>query len=311
MRSVLCCPGVCRVPECTRSCSIRRVPSMPAVRMLTGLLTVDPLCLCRRSMWRPGAARLPVSAGCGALQRIAAPLLEWKVYVFRPGARSHPTRGLLPDLVGSYVSSRCRHVPKVGDPLTDARALPGGGAVSFGAVVKLKMAVAALVEWGAKRALCGKEEVDVFPLLRAAADVIMMAKESLLDADIRREVCGALAPGTLKALLLRYSPDEFSPESIPQSLITRLEAAESMAGKARSSKSKTVPAPALAYIPVAAEDVGTVWLEEEGFPLDDEGLAATERPVEVLLGAPAPPPSTGSDLRYDALRVAWGILEDA
>ena len=57
-------------------------------------------------------------------------------------------------------------------------------------------------------------------------------------------MCGVFSAGTLKALLLRYTPDDFSPEAIPQSLITRLEAAESMAG-ARSRRSAPRPAPLL------------------------------------------------------------------
>lgn len=123
-----------------------------------------------------------------------------------------------------------------------------------------------------------------------------------------------LAPGTLRALLLRYTPEEDCPDPVPQSLFARLDAAEQMKGGARRAGSKggkaaTVPAPPCGYAAVSAEDVGTAWLEEEGFPLDDDGLEAAERPVRALLGAdtPAPPESSGRDERFALLRDEWGV----
>lgn len=126
------------------------------------------------------------------------------------------------------------------------------------------------------------------------------------------QVCGVLAPGTLRALLQRYTPDDDCPDPVPQSLFARLDAAEQMKGGARragkGAAKATVAAPAPAYEPVSAEDVGTAWLEEEGFPLDDDGLEAAEHPARALLGEGAEAPEgAGGDCRFQLLRDEWGV----
>lgn len=77
------------------------------------------------------------------------------------------------------------------DPITDPRTVPGGGAVSISAMWRVTMVSQQLREWGARRGLCGKEEHDVFPFLKAAAAVVTMPKEPLMDSEIRQEARAA------------------------------------------------------------------------------------------------------------------------
>jgi len=60
---------------------------------------------------------------------------------FGPGAwlAGPADPGVAPTVPAGAAAPVGKSADPVADPLTDARALPGGGTVSFGAVIKLKM----------------------------------------------------------------------------------------------------------------------------------------------------------------------------
>ncbi|KXZ47522.1 hypothetical protein GPECTOR_34g681 [Gonium pectorale] len=62
----------------------------------------------------------------------------------------------------------------------------------------------------------------LFPLLRAAADLLMMPKELLLDRAVRLDVGAALSMRTVLHILKRFQPDEFAPDSISPAILESL-----------------------------------------------------------------------------------------
>lgn len=55
----------------------------------------------------------------------------------------------------------------------------------------------------------------LFPRLRATADLLMMPKEVLADRGIRNEVVPSLSVPRIRAILLRFRPDDYAPDPLP------------------------------------------------------------------------------------------------
>ena len=217
------------------------------------------------------------------------------------------------------------------DPVSQRAAVPGGGAVTFAAGVAIKLAVQALSGWAAQRRVPGSGGkggksggggggggggATCFPLMRCAADVLMMPKGALADAGVRRDVAGALTPRLLRQLLGRFTPDDSAPEAVPQTLLAALDSeARKESRKASSRGSDGSGGPSLAplaplpYAPVDASALGCEWLDYDGFPLDEQGLVVAADPLAALTGAEATQAAPGAtpDLRFRALRQAWGV----
>ncbi|GLC40297.1 hypothetical protein PLESTB_001806600 [Pleodorina starrii] len=62
----------------------------------------------------------------------------------------------------------------------------------------------------------------LFPLLRAAADLLMMPKELLLDRSVRLDVGAALSMRSVLHILERFKPDEFAQDSISPAILESL-----------------------------------------------------------------------------------------
>lgn len=217
-------------------------------------------------------------------------------------------------------------VPAGADAITARGAAPGGGSATFGAGVAVKMLCQRLASWAQQRRLSPPPgtprgpggEAGFFPLLRAAADVLMMPKASLSAADVRADVAGALPPAALRALLSRFAPDADSPEGVPPALLAALEAAAPAGKAAKRPGAVLLLPPQTQHAPVAAASCGVDWLDFEGFPLDEDGLNAAMAPLAVLLGRGAggappgfdpagPPGAAAEEARFTALRAAWGV----
>lgn len=198
------------------------------------------------------------------------------------------------------------------DPLGSATLAPGGGRVTFGAGMELKMTVSALREWGSARGL-GPEP---FALLRAAADLMMLPKEVLVDVSVRDEVCGALGPALVCQLLERFAPDEMAPEPLPEALLPAVRAAATAVSVEASSPVSRAPAPECPYEVHDITKLEVPWeVHKTVHDADLDLLDGIAEPLLHAAGTTARRPSVRSisaalagalpDERMDLLRHAW------
>mmetsp|Transcript_11160 Transcript_11160/g.31634 ORF Transcript_11160/g.31634 Transcript_11160/m.31634 type:complete len:1185 (+) Transcript_11160:474-4028(+) len=64
--------------------------------------------------------------------------------------------------------------------------------------------------------------LDLFPHLRCAADLLMLPKDMLADAEVREDICPALDLPHVVALLERFKPDDYAPDPVSQQLLAKL-----------------------------------------------------------------------------------------
>ncbi len=97
--------------------------------------------------------------------------------------------------------------------------------------IQIKMAVSQLLEWAARSPLAeaAREQLEG---IRQAADVLVVAKASLLDANVRRELCPALNNAQLAQLLAMYNPDEFDPDPLDAAVLRTIQALDRSLGSA-------------------------------------------------------------------------------
>ncbi|KAG1676958.1 hypothetical protein FOA52_014834 [Chlamydomonas sp. UWO 241] len=126
-------------------------------------------------------------------------------------------------------------------PLSDA-ALPfGRGVLTFGGGMAVKMTVTRLQQWAAGAGIAdggghsgghgggvsggggGVSGTGVqFPLLRTAADLLMMPKELLLEQAIRNDVSQALSIRSMVHILSCFRPDEYATDKIAPEVLAFL-----------------------------------------------------------------------------------------
>lgn len=63
-----------------------------------------------------------------------------------------------------------------------------------------------------------------FPRLRAAADLLMFPKDMLRDAATRAEILPALSLPQVVAIVTKFVPDDYAPDSVPRGLVYDLQA---------------------------------------------------------------------------------------
>eukprot|EP00898_Chlorokybus_atmophyticus_P001955 jgi/Chlat1/2760/Chrsp187S02908 len=253
---------------------------------------------------------------------------------------SPPTHNPLPTPTPTPTPSRSP--PSTSDSSHfDPRALPLGSSyvqddnyyydkgLTFGAGAGMKIAVAAWNDWavragvsepavpsgggGGERRAAGSPNAGfapLFPLLRAAADLLMFPKRGLLDAQIRHEVCVGLSLPIIRRLLERYKPDEAAPEVVPQSLFLAIDAAAGIDTSKHSkkntnntttnhnnmldtTKSPVVLPPACKYespppkvlVPGWSQtELGSQMGQDDAGNASDEDLVALEDPVAAFFG---------------------------
>ncbi|GFR44518.1 hypothetical protein Agub_g5785 [Astrephomene gubernaculifera] len=141
-------------------------------------------------------------------------------------------------------------------PQLDDSSLPfARGVLTFGGGMSVKMTVTRLQQWatgqaalGAGGSLAGDAPASangadrgsaagsvggaaagtsstgpLFPLLRAAADLLMMPKELLLDRAVRLDVGAALSMRSVLHILQRFQPDEFAQDCISPAILESLQ----------------------------------------------------------------------------------------
>ncbi|KAG2449564.1 hypothetical protein HYH02_005097 [Chlamydomonas schloesseri] len=134
-------------------------------------------------------------------------------------------------------------------PQLDEASLPfAKGVLTFGGGMSVKMTVTRLQQWAAGQPLLGGGAAGadaglagagnggagavaggiagpgpLFPLLRAAADLLMMPKEMLVDRAVRLDVGAALSMRSVLHILERFQPDEFAQDSISPGILESLQ----------------------------------------------------------------------------------------
>ncbi|KAG2495436.1 hypothetical protein HYH03_006383 [Edaphochlamys debaryana] len=142
-------------------------------------------------------------------------------------------------------------------PQLDDASLPfARGVLTFGGGMSVKMTVTRLQQWAAGQTVLGGSGAGagpgadaagvaggagsglsfnssgggggsgtgpLFPLLRAAADLLMMPKELLLDQAVRMDVGAALSMRSVLHILERFKPDEFAQDSISPAILESLQ----------------------------------------------------------------------------------------
>lgn len=103
------------------------------------------------------------------------------------------------------------------------------GLLTFGSGMSVKMTVTRLQQWAtvegglADAGTVAGTPPSLFPLLRAAADLLMMPKELLMEQTIRRDVCQALSIRSMLHILQAFAPDEYAPDAISPDILRTLQ----------------------------------------------------------------------------------------
>lgn len=83
----------------------------------------------------------------------------------------------------------------------------------------------ALTQWQGWAGKQGVSDIDtLFPRLRAAADLLMFPKDMLRDAATRAEILPALTLPQVCAIVTKFVPDDYAPDSVPRGLVYDLQA---------------------------------------------------------------------------------------
>ncbi|MED6132264.1 hypothetical protein PIB30_017531 [Stylosanthes scabra] len=117
------------------------------------------------------------------------------------------------------------------DPITDPKVLPIPPAKSsFGTGATLKTIIGTWSRWLSD--LFGMDDDDdderqitsfkSFNLLNALSDLLMLPKDMLLSASVRKEVCPMFSATLIKKILDSFVPDEFCTDPVPTSVLDAL-----------------------------------------------------------------------------------------
>ncbi|CAD7696243.1 unnamed protein product [Ostreobium quekettii] len=182
-----------------------------------------------------------------------------------------------------------------GWPILEDSMLPfNRGPLTFGVGMNLKMAVTRWSEWAFTVDATGSEPShSLFPLLTAAADLLMMPKELLTDKGVRDDIFAALSLGAMCCILERYQPDDFAPEPITPAVQEQLDA-----------ELKDTKSPALEVrISYQQPDAAAIGRLDEGAAVDMD--SESEEDLDELdalyerCGDEGPP-------RFEVLKDLWG-----
>ncbi|XP_027349888.1 uncharacterized protein LOC113861331 [Abrus precatorius] len=166
----------------------------------------------------------------------------------------------------------------VSDPISDPKVLPiPPGKSSFGAGAQLKTAIGNWSRWLTD--LFGMDEDDSledrdddldsndgsqntsfksFHLLNALSDLLMLPKDLLLSASIRKEVCPMFSASLIKKILDNFVPDEFCPEPIPTVVFEALSSQDDLDDEKESVNNFPCMAAPIAYSPLPATTITSI-----------------------------------------------------
>ncbi|KHN10822.1 hypothetical protein glysoja_027435 [Glycine soja] len=166
----------------------------------------------------------------------------------------------------------------VSDPISDPKVLPiPPGQSSFGAGAQLKTAIGNWSRW--LTGLFGMDDDDPlediddndldsndesqntfksFHLLNALSDLLMLPKDMLLNASIRKEVCPMFSASLIKKILDNFVPDEFCPDPIPTDVFEALDSQDDLEDENESISNFPCNAAPTAYSPPPAATITNI-----------------------------------------------------
>ncbi|KAE9619867.1 hypothetical protein Lal_00040285 [Lupinus albus] len=168
----------------------------------------------------------------------------------------------------------------VSDPISDPKVLPiQPGKSSFGAGAQLKTVVGNWSRWltdlfgmDDDDSLEDKDDPDnnderqnislkSFNILNALSDLLMLPKDMLLHASIRKEVCPMFSASLVKKILHNFVPDEFCPDPVPTTVFEALDSADDTeVGKEYVNNFPCIAAP-IVYSPPSVTSTASIFGE--------------------------------------------------
>ncbi|KAK7266920.1 hypothetical protein RIF29_19581 [Crotalaria pallida] len=162
----------------------------------------------------------------------------------------------------------------VSDPISDPKVLPiPPGKSSFGAGAQLKTVVGNWSRWltdlfgmDDDDSLEDKDNLDnnnerqntsckSFNLLNAVSDLLMLPKDMLLHASIRKEVCPMFSASLVKKILDNFTSDEFCPDPVPTNVFEALDSENDIEDGKESINNFPCIASPIAYLPPSATSI--------------------------------------------------------
>ncbi|XP_057740580.1 uncharacterized protein LOC130957751 [Arachis stenosperma] len=165
------------------------------------------------------------------------------------------------------------------DPITDPKVLPiPPGKSSFGAGAHLKTVIGTWSRWLTD--LFGMEDDDDHPvkekddneknnekqitsfksfnLLNALSDLLMLPKDMLLSASVRKEVCPMFSATLIKKILDSFVPDEFCTDPVPPTVFDALNSeSDTQEGNESVLNYPCIAAPII-YLPPPATSIASI-----------------------------------------------------
>ncbi|KAK7377703.1 hypothetical protein VNO80_03134 [Phaseolus coccineus] len=237
----------------------------------------------------------------------------------------------------------------VSDPISDPRVLPiPPGKSSFGSGAQLKTAIGNWSRWLTD--LFGLDDDDSldrdaddlgsndgsqntsfksFHLLNALSDLLMLPKDMLLSASIRKEVCPMFSAPLIRRILDNFVPDEFCLDPIPDQVFDALDSQDDLDDGNESINDFPCNAAPIAYSPPPAATITSITGEigsesqlrrskssvvRKSYTSDDE-LDELNYPLSLILNnGSSAPPSTKSNCKWkesrDESSIRFELLKD-
>ncbi|KAG5082865.1 hypothetical protein JHK84_052903 [Glycine max] len=239
----------------------------------------------------------------------------------------------------------------VSDPISDPKVLPiPPGQSSFGAGAQLKTAIGNWSRWltdlfgmDDDDPLEDRDENDLdsndgsqntlksFHLLNALSDLLMLPKDMLLNASIRKEVCPMFSASLIKKILDNFVPDEFCPDPIPTDVFEALDSQDDLEDENESINNFPCNAAPIAYSPPSSTTITSITGEigsesqlrrskssvvRKSYTSEDE-LDEINYPLSSILNSGSSSPASSkpnwkwkdsrdeSAVRYELLRDVW------
>lgn len=216
------------------------------------------------------------------------------------------------------------------DPIIESRVLPiPPNDLSFGSGAQLKKAVGNWSRWLTDRLsmdTSGNEDDDFektktgelkcFHLLNSLSGVLMVPKDMLTDRSIRAEVCPSINLSLLREILCNFTPDEFCPDPVPETVLEALNAESVIERGSSEDDSGSVPSATatIIYKPPSSIDVaekvseagGNNELNRKVDTSDEELNELDSSPTFTIEKLPPFPTAEGNGIaRYELLREVW------
>ncbi|KAI3772571.1 hypothetical protein L6452_03760 [Arctium lappa] len=199
-------------------------------------------------------------------------------------------------------------------PASGVLPIPAGD-LSFGSGAQLKKAVGNWSRWLTDKFSMdtddddelGKtrtDELKCFHLLDSLSGLLMVPKDMLLDRSIRAEVCPSISLALLTRILSNFTPDEFCPDPVPNTVLEALDAESMIEHRSSEDNFSSFPYAAATIIynkpPFSIEKVSGLsrresMIQTKEYTSDEEVEEYIIKNLRAVKG----------NARYDLLREVW------